>query len=61
MPCVLDAKQIAQFHEDGMVVVRGLFDAEETSLLRRAMELDPAVQSHIIDRLDAKGAATKIA
>lgn len=61
MPSVLTPEQVAQFHRDGMVVVRGLFDAEETALLRKSMEVDPAIRDHIIDRLDAQGAATKIA
>ena len=61
MPSVLSKEQVAQFHRDGLVVVRGLFDAEETALLRKAMEVDPAIRDHIIDRLDAQGAATKIA
>ena len=61
MPSVLSPEQVAQFHRDGLVVVRGLFDAEETALLRKAMEVDPAIRDHIIDRLDAQGAATKIA
>ncbi len=61
MPSLLTPAQAAAFHRDGLVVIRGLFDAEETALLRRAMEVDPAIRAHIIDRLDAKGAATKIA
>ncbi len=61
MPSVLTPDQVAQFHRDGLVVVRGLFDAEETALLRKAMEVDPAIRDHIIDRLDAQGAATRIA
>ena len=60
MPSVLSPAEIARFHEDGLVFVRGLFDAEETALLRRAMEEDPQVRDHILDRLDANGAATRI-
>ena len=60
MACVLTQAQIAQFHEDGLVFARGLFDAEEIGLLRRAMEEDPQVRDHILDRLDANGAATRI-
>ena len=35
--------------------------ADETDLLRRAMEQDPEVAGHMLDRLDAQGAATRIA
>ncbi len=60
MASVLTKEQVAQFHEDGLVFARGLFDAEEVALLRRAMEEDPQVRDHILDRLDANGAATRI-
>ena len=60
MASILNAAEIAAFQEDGLVFVRGLFDAEETALLRRAMEEDPQVRDHILDRLDANGAATRI-
>lgn len=61
MACILSGDDIAAFHRDGYVYARGLFDAEETDLLRRAMEEDPAVQSHVLDRADGEGGATKIA
>jgi ectoine hydroxylase len=38
-----------------------MFDAEETALLRKAMEVDPEIRNHMIDRADANGAATRIA
>jgi len=60
MASVLSPAEIAQFQADGLVFVRGLFDPEETALLRRAMEEDPQVRDHILDRLDANGAATRI-
>jgi len=61
MTPILSAAQDAAFHRDGFVIVRGMFDAEEVGLLRRAMELDPEVRGHMLDRLDAQGAATRIA
>lgn len=61
MPAVLSAQQIAAFHRDGFVHARGLFDARETGLLRRAMEEDPAVRDHMLDRADGEGGATRIA
>jgi ectoine hydroxylase-related dioxygenase (phytanoyl-CoA dioxygenase family) len=61
MPSLLSAAQLAQFNADGFIIVRAMFDADETALLRTAMEQDPEVASHILDRLDAQGAATRIA
>ena len=60
MPSIMSVEQRAAFHRDGFVIVSGMFDREEVDLLRRAMELDPAVRDHMIDRADAKGAATRI-
>ena len=61
MASVLNQAEVERFHADGLVFVRGLFDPEETALLRRAMEEDPQVRDHMLDRLDANGAATRIA
>ena len=52
---------LAAFAADGYFIVRRMFDAAEADLLRRAMEEDPEVSGHTIDRLDASGAATRIA
>jgi len=51
---------IATYHEDGLLFLRGLFDAEETDLLRRAMEEDPEIQDHSLLRADQEGGATRI-
>jgi ectoine hydroxylase len=61
MSSLLSSAQLAEFHANGFVIVRGMFDADETALLRAAMEQDPEVRSHLLDRLDAHGAATRIA
>src|SRR5579871_4878197 len=61
MASLLSPAQHAQFNAEGFVIVRAMFDATETGLLRSAMEQDPEVSSHILDRLDAHGAATRIA
>jgi ectoine hydroxylase len=61
MPTALSADEIRRYHEDGLVIRRKLFDAEEVALLRRAMEEDPAVRGSILDRLDGEGRSTKIA
>ena len=56
----LTSDQIAAYHEDGYIFLRGLFDTEETDLLRRAMEEDPAIQQYSLLRADQEGAATRI-
>ena len=56
----LTPQNIANYHEDGLIFVRGLFDAEETDLLRRAMEEDPAIAEHSLLRADQQGGATRI-
>lgn len=61
MPSLLTPALRAAYDAQGFVIVRAMFDAEETELLRRAMEQDPEVSGHILDRLDAQGAATRIA
>jgi len=61
MADVMTAEQRAAYERDSYVIVRGLFDAEETGLLRRAMEVDPAVRDHVIDRRDQEGRSTRIA
>lgn len=61
MANIMTPSQIAAYERDGMVIVRNLFDARETELLRRAMEEDPQVRSHILDRRDQQGGSTRIA
>ena len=61
MTSILTPTQRSDFKRDGYVYARGLFNERETDLLRRAMEQDPAVREHIIDRADGEGGATKIA
>jgi len=61
MPTVLSAEQRAAFDRDGYVMIPGFFDAEETRLLREAMETDPAIRAAFYDRGDAEGGNTRIA
>ncbi|MDP6390963.1 MAG: phytanoyl-CoA dioxygenase family protein [Alphaproteobacteria bacterium] len=60
MPSVLTPEEVAAYHEDGFVFVRGMFDAEEIDLLRRAMEEDPEVAKHSLIRADSEGGGTRI-
>ena len=61
MPSALNEAEIAAFERDGFTFARGLFDAEEVDLLRRAMEEDPQVEGHSLLRRDGEGGATRIA
>jgi ectoine hydroxylase len=61
MTSILDAASRAAFDEDGYVIVRSFFDAEETALLGQAMERDPAIREHFYNRGDADGMSTKMA
>ena len=60
MSGILTPDQRAAFDRDGYVLVRGMFDAEETQLLREAMERDPTIAAHFYNRHDATGAATRM-
>jgi ectoine hydroxylase-related dioxygenase (phytanoyl-CoA dioxygenase family) len=60
MAFILDDAARAAFHRDGYFIARGLFDAEETALLRAAMETDPEVRRNLYDRFDSGGKATKM-
>lgn len=61
MASIFTAAQRADYERDGYVIVRGLFDQEETGLLRAAIEGDPQIAAHFYDRKDAEGKATKMA
>jgi ectoine hydroxylase len=61
MASILTPAQRADFERDGYVLVRGLFDEQETGLLRDAMEKDPAISGHFYNRADSTGAVTKMA
>ena len=61
MPSLMSVADLAAFNADDFRIVRGMYDAAEVDLLRRAMEEDPEVAGHMLDRLDAHGAATRIA
>ena len=60
MPFTLDDAARAAFRRDGYFIARGLFDPEETALLRAAMETDPEVRRNLYDRFDSGGKATRM-
>ena len=61
MPSIFTPEQQLAYQRDGYVMVRGLFDAEETGLLRAAIEQDPQLRSSLYERKDAEGKSTKMA
>jgi ectoine hydroxylase len=60
MPTVLTRNDRGQFDRDGFFLARGFFDAEETALLRGAMETDPTVRANFYNRADSQGAVTRM-
>ena len=56
----LSAEQLRMFHEDGFVIVPGLFDTEEMGFIREAVETDPNIQNNFFDRKDNEGLSTKL-
>ncbi len=57
---ILSSSQITDFHRDGFLIVRGLFDAEETNILRSAAKADAAIKQNAYQVDDGQGAATKL-
>lgn len=57
---MLTDSQLAQFNTDGYYMARGLFDAEEADLLRRAARTDPSVTGKAFDRDDGSGGKSRI-
>lgn len=51
----LSEEQVAQYHEDGFVIVRGLFDPQEVEPLRLACEEDPSIRGGQIAVADTDG------
>ncbi|MDW3207948.1 MAG: hypothetical protein R8L07_20630 [Alphaproteobacteria bacterium] len=52
MAFTFSSDQEAAFHRDGYVTVPGMFEAQEVSLLNRAMEECPSIHDHVLVRPD---------
>lgn len=52
--------QVAQFREDGFLVVENLFDADEVELLRKIAKSDREKRDRLSDRTDTEGRTTKL-
>jgi ectoine hydroxylase len=56
----LTKAQVAAFHRDGYLIVRRLFDKEETDILRNTAKADAAMEKNSYSVDDGKGAAIKL-
>jgi ectoine hydroxylase-related dioxygenase (phytanoyl-CoA dioxygenase family) len=56
----LTPAQVADFHRDGYLLVKGMFDEEETRMMRDAARGDSGVASHAYDVRDASGRNSKL-
>ena len=57
----LSEDQITKFGQDGYFIVKGLFDIEEISILRTAIEVDPNLKDRLYNRYDSSGRKTIMA
>jgi hypothetical protein len=60
MPHILTDAEAARYHEDGYVLVPGLFDAEEIGLLRRSALEDHDLDRHSFGRADGEGGVVRL-
>ena len=56
----LTAADLALYPRDGYVLARGLFDAGEIELLRRAAKEDKALDDHSFGRADGEGGVVRL-
>jgi len=54
------AEEVRQYQRDGYVLIRGMFDAEETQLLRRAAKEDKALDEHSYGKADDQGGVIRL-
>ena len=56
----LSEKQLAAFHEEGYLIVRGVFDAEEADILRAAAAADQSFKENAYDLEDGEGGKAQL-
>ena len=56
----LNETEARRYHEDGFVMVKGLFDAQEIGLLRRAAKEDHELDKHSFGRADGEGGKVRL-
>jgi ectoine hydroxylase len=58
---VIREEDVKHYHEQGYVVVRGMFDQQEIDLLHRAAKEDKALDDHGYGRADGEGGVVRLA
>ena len=53
-------KERAQFEEDGYILIKGLFDAEEIEMLRSTAHADRELDKHSFSRADGEGGKVRL-
>ena len=56
----LNATEVKQYHEDGYILVRGMFHLEEIEALRTSAKQDKALDDHSFGRADEKGGVVRL-
>ena len=56
----LSEKQLTAFHEEGYLIVRGVFDAEEADILRAAAATDQSFKENAYDLEDGEGGKAQL-
>ncbi len=56
----LTTQQLQQYQTDGYIILRGLFDQEESDLLRRAAKEDRELDAHSFGRGDGEGGKVRL-
>ena len=56
----LSENQLAAFHEEGYLIVRGVFDAEEADILRAAAAADQSFKENAYDLEDGEGGKAQL-
>jgi ectoine hydroxylase len=51
---------VAEYHENGFVLIRGMLDAEETALLGRAAREDRVLDQHSFGKADGEGGTVRL-
>ena len=57
---MIQQAQVAEFHREGYVLVRGQLDAEEIALLGRAAREDKVLDDHSFGRADGEGGTVRL-
>lgn len=56
----LSADERQTYHDEGYVIVRSMFSADEVAVLLQTIESDPAIQTNVMPMVDASGRSSKV-